>query len=34
MINSEQLKQNVVKAAEEIRATNPMAGLHHQYGDD
>lgn len=26
MINSEQLKQNVVKAAEEIRATNPMAG--------
>lgn len=25
MINSEQLKQNVVKAAEEIRATNPMA---------
>ena len=26
MINSEQLKQHVVKAAEEIRATNPMAG--------
>ena len=26
MIDSEQLKQNVVKAVEEIRATNPMAG--------
>ncbi|MFR6499228.1 MAG: hydroxyethylthiazole kinase [Collinsella sp.] len=26
MIDSEQLKQNVVKAVEEIRATNPMSG--------
>ena len=26
MIDSEQLKQNVVKAVEKIRATNPMAG--------
>ena len=26
MIDSEQLKQNVVKAVDEIRATNPMAG--------
>ena len=26
MIDSKQLKQNVVKAVEEIRATNPMAG--------
>ncbi len=26
MIDSEQLKQQVVKAVEEIRATNPMAG--------
>ena len=26
MIDSEQLKQNMVKAVEEIRATNPMAG--------
>lgn len=26
MIDSEQLKQHMVKAVEEIRATNPMAG--------
>lgn len=26
MIESEQLKQNIVKAVEEVRATNPMAG--------
>ena len=26
MIDSKQLKQHMVKAAEEIRATNPMAG--------
>ncbi len=26
MIDSEQLKQDVVKAVEKIRATNPMAG--------
>ena len=26
MIESEQIKQNIVKAVEEVRATNPMAG--------